>query len=515
MEEDNKKREKDFSTEDHISIKEVDKDDLNIEETFDNKEERQKELKEEESPFSEPEVKAAHFEVAPEEEKHPLDTSEDEDDEDEDDEEEGRSSHEEDMFSAEEPKAEESEVVEIKEKSEVYTIDKGLPNKEPENHGMHDEKPKKSESKKWVALSVILALLVVVSIYTGGFRFGSGEATGAVVADKGISIILINDERCVECDTTNLVQQLRTSFPGSDIKELDYSEEEAKAIYEEIGLRAVPAVLFNEDVKEQSGYSEIADYLEAKGDYLHLKVGAFFNPEGEICDNGIDDNGDGKTDCDDEACSSSFACAAKKEKPEVELFVMSQCPYGAQMEKGLLPVMGLLKDKADIEIKFVNYAMRGQEEIDENVRQYCIQKEQNSKFIKYLKCYLAEGKSSECVEEAGVDKTKLSVCEGLTDAQFKISADFEDKSTWTGNYPSFSIHDADNEKYGVRGSPTLVINGVTASVARDSASLLKAVCSGFSEKPEECDEELESATPVPGFGFSTTTEVVIAANCAV
>lgn len=375
------------------------------------------------------------------------------------------------------------------------------------------KKPKKSEAKKWMVMSAVLALLLVVSLYTGGFRLGG--AAGAAVADADINILVINDERCDECDTTNLVQQLRTNFPEADIKEVDYSEEEAKELYELLGLTALPAVLFNEDVQQQSGYSEIAEYIESKGDYLMLQIGAFFDPEAEICDNGIDDNGDGKADCDDEACSSSFACITKKDTPEVELFVMSQCPYGTQMEKGLLPVMGLLKDKADIEIKFVNYAMHGQKEIDENIRQYCIQKEQNSKFIKYMKCYLAEGESSECVEEAGVDKTKLSICEGLTDAQFRISADFEDKSTYTGDYPSFSIHDADNEKYGVRGSPTLVINGVTASVARDSASLLKAVCSGFSEKPEECDEELESATPVPGFGFSTTTEAVIAANCAV
>ena len=39
--------------------------------------------------------------------------------------------------------------------------------------------------------------------------------------------------------------------------------------------------------------------------------------------------------------------------PEVEVFVMSHCPYGTQMMKGMLPVARLLEDKADITFKYV------------------------------------------------------------------------------------------------------------------------------------------------------------------
>jgi len=62
----------------------------------------------------------------------------------------------------------------------------------------------------------------------------------------------------------------------------------------------------------------------------------------------------------------------KTDKPEVELFVMSYCPYGTQMEKGILPAFDTLGDTVDAELKFVDYAMHGEKEVKENLRQYCI-----------------------------------------------------------------------------------------------------------------------------------------------
>jgi hypothetical protein len=58
----------------------------------------------------------------------------------------------------------------------------------------------------------------------------------------------------------------------------------------------------------------------------------------------------------------------------------------------------------------------------------------------------------------------------------------------------------DVEKYGVQGSPTLVINGETVQAGRDSASILAAICSAFNEPPAACKTELSSTPPAPGFG---------------
>ncbi|GAH99530.1 unnamed protein product [marine sediment metagenome] len=65
---------------------------------------------------------------------------------------------------------------------------------------------------------------------------------------------------------------------------------------------------------------------------------------------------------------------SKQDTPDVKVFVMSYCPYGLQAQKMFLPVYDLLKDEAEMGIYFVNYIMHEKKEIDENLRQYCIQK---------------------------------------------------------------------------------------------------------------------------------------------
>jgi len=195
----------------------------------------------------------------------------------------------------------------------------------------------------------------------------------------------------------------------------------------------------------------------------------------------------------------------KSDKPKVELFVMSLCPYGLQMEKGILPVAVLLKNKIDFKIKFVYYAMHGKTEIDENTRQYCIQKEQSDKFTSYLSCYLKEGKTDDCLKEAKIDSAKLASCVNNADKQFNISANYNDKNSWlSGRFPRYDVDLADNKKYGVGGSPTLIINGQEVQSGRDSASLLKVICSAFNNQPEECKQTLSSNNPSPGFGYSTS-----------
>ncbi len=195
----------------------------------------------------------------------------------------------------------------------------------------------------------------------------------------------------------------------------------------------------------------------------------------------------------------------KADKPEVELFVMSHCPYGTQVEKGILPVAELLGNKIDFSIKFVYYAMHGMTEIDEQLNQYCIQKEFKDKYIDYLNCFLGEGEGGKCLEETGIDTAALEACVEETDEELNITGKFEDKSTWlNGRFPLFDVDKELNNQYDVKGSPHLVINGDTVSSSRDPASILAAVCASFNDAPEECDTQLSSASPSPGFGFEET-----------
>ena len=205
----------------------------------------------------------------------------------------------------------------------------------------------------------------------------------------------------------------------------------------------------------------------------------------------------------------------KSDKPKVELFIMSYCPYGTQIEKGILPVATLLGDKIDFEIKFVSYAMHGEKEVTENLRQYCIETEQGDKFLGYLKCFLDASDSAACLKTSGVNTVKMDACTKKTDTQYNIMKNFNDQSTWlSGQYPPFNINKAENEQYGVQGSPTLIVNGKQANSGRDPASLLATVCAAFNTSPEECTTQLSSASPSPGFGWTTTSaDSAAAAQC--
>jgi len=196
----------------------------------------------------------------------------------------------------------------------------------------------------------------------------------------------------------------------------------------------------------------------------------------------------------------------KSDKPKVEVFVMSHCPYGTQMEKGLIPVIEALKGKADIDIKFVDYAMHGKTELDEELNQYCINKEEPEKYVPYLKCFLEDGNSSRCLTKAGIDLTKLTTCVSATDSQYKVTELYNDQSTWNnGAYPQFNVFKEANELYGVQGSPTTVINGaVVGNMPRDSAGILNQICLAFNIQPSECNTQLSNTTPSAGFGYEGT-----------
>ena len=149
------------------------------------------------------------------------------------------------------------------------------------------------------------------------------EACSNIPEPIKVNVIVLNDKRCDECDVTQLMASLKAVFPGLNVKNLDYSSQEGKSLFESLGLQLLPVLLFDEGVKEDPNYAKVQQYLEQKGTYYSLRIGATFNPNAEICDNNIDDNKNGKIDCDDDDCASEWKCMEKKTVPEVELFVMS------------------------------------------------------------------------------------------------------------------------------------------------------------------------------------------------
>jgi hypothetical protein len=138
------------------------------------------------------------------------------------------------------------------------------------------------------------------------------------------------------------------------------------------------------------------------------------------------------------------------------------------------------------------------------MRIYCIQKEQENKLYDHLTCFVKAGDWEGCLDEAGVDKAKMDACINATDKEYKVTEMYNDKSTWSsGRFPQFNIDKDLNQQYGVRGSPTIVINSKVTSVTRSPEGFKKALCSAFNTPPTECEQTLSSTSASPGFGTAT------------
>lgn len=315
------------------------------------------------------------------------------------------------------------------------------------------EKYKKSKPNFWAILALILGILLVASIITDGF-----DLTGAATLSK--------------------------------------EEAAAKAL-----------AFINEELLQGGSRAQLVTAID-EGELYHLKL----NLQGQPVDIYVTKDGEllfpqaiNMEEAAQEASGSTPTAAPnlqKSDQPKVELFVMSHCPYGTQAEKGILPVVEKLGDKIDFDLKFVYYAMHGKTEVEEEMNQVCIEKEQNSKFLPYLKCFLDKGEGESCLESVGVDKAQLLACVENLDEEFKITEKLNDQSTWlSGRFPLFDVYKVENELYGIQGSPALVVNGEQVSSGRTPADYLATICGAFNEAPEECQEEMSTASYTAGFGY--------------
>jgi hypothetical protein len=118
----------------------------------------------------------------------------------------------------------------------------------------------------------------------------------------------------------------------------------------------------------------------------------------EVCDNGVDDDGDGRADCVDSDCETSWAC--RPERPRsLSLFVMAFCPYCSQPIEGVVPVLDLFdrdRNRIDFTLEFMGTvnpdgtlrSMHGDDEVVEDRRQICAQRyyPERYAFMDYVVC---------------------------------------------------------------------------------------------------------------------------------
>jgi hypothetical protein len=188
---------------------------------------------------------------------------------------------------------------------------------------------------------------------------------------------------------------------------------------------------------------------------------------------------------------AAMSCSGipKQEGPVLDAFVVSYCPYGQQMQGVLVNISETVPTlAAHIKVRYIGevsngtvQSMHGPTEAAENLRQICIREEQPDRYWKYVSCFLSSGSSDACLKSATIDTTQLSGCTGTADRGLAYAK------------KDFALADT----YGVSGSPTLILNGVTVSEfnfgGRTPDAVKSLLCCGFNSTQSSCNVTLSGS----------------------
>jgi predicted DsbA family dithiol-disulfide isomerase len=311
-----------------------------------------------------------------------------------------------------------------------------------------------------------------------------------------VDMIVLNDKDCKSCDTTQIMDVTKKIFPGVVPREVDVSTLEGQQLVEELDIQFLPAFVFDNKVTETYVWKNdprITTAFESKGDKFKLSDAAtgsthFASEEAR------------------QAYYDAIGVTPGDNRPQIDFFVMSYCPYGNQAEEAIEPAYQLLKNSADFNPRYVVYtnyngggpqfciadgkycSMHGIQELNQNIREACVGKhigmDEWFEFAMAMndKCnYKNADTCWEAVaEDLGLDTAMIKECEANEGEQI-AKEDFEL-----------------NQILKVSGSPTVFIDGEMYKGQRAPEGFKAALCAAFDSPPEACNEILASTEgPAP------------------
>jgi hypothetical protein len=307
-----------------------------------------------------------------------------------------------------------------------------------------------------------------------------------------VPLVVITDKRCKKCDPTKMVASLKGRFfPKLKAKVVDYNTEEGKKLYEEYKLRFLPAYILGTEAKKAESYGSIARWLREHKGGLELRAPAKFDPKAEICDNKIDDTGNGKTDCADSECRDNLICRPAWPR-KLDVFVMSQCPYGAQAILSVESVLKNAKNLIDFDVHYIVSnkpdgsfgSLHGQSEVDENIRQLCAKKiyRKKNRYLNYLICRAKNYRSESWKECAvkGISALKIEKCATGDEGKELLAKDSKLAT-----------------QLNIGGSPTWMANNRYLFHGVSSEAIRKGICK-YNADLAGCDKRLSDESNVKG-----------------
>ena len=306
----------------------------------------------------------------------------------------------------------------------------------------------------------------------------------------------INDSKCIteNCDL-NFEEGVKNSllqlFPTLEFVDYDYNSNLGSQFYEKYELTVLPALLFTKKVEAETNYPRLQNYLTSKNDLLDLKLGATFDPTTglhsiEFCNNEVDDNGDNLSDCEDPMCAGNLVCNTEVPN-KLDLFVMSECPYGTKALDAMKEVLENFDNGIDFNVHYIArenadgsfQSLHGQTEVDENARELCAIKyyPEEYEYMEYIWCRDADLTADwgDCVD----DFPKVVSCFESDEGYELLSADIKLAN-----------------QLGIGASPTWIANDRYQFSGIDANTIKNNMCQYNPALGNACDNEL-STTAAP------------------
>jgi len=197
--------------------------------------------------------------------------------------------------------------------------------------------------------------------------------------------------------------------------------------------------------------------------------------------------------------------------PTLQSFVVSNCPYGLQMQRILVDVYKSIGNKANIEVRYIGsisggeiQSMHGADEAAENLKQICMREEQSNIYWNYIACYIRAGDSTGCLASTNVDTSKLDSCvtdqnRGLKYAQ--VDFDFANQYSVSGS-PTNILDGKQVSEFDYGAGQSSDLSKFNGAWGRSPEAVKNMICAAFTTKPAECNTALiKDQTPT---GFSTS-----------
>ncbi len=137
---------------------------------------------------------------------------------------------------------------------------------------------------------IVLMLIIAGLAFFVGTKLGSGGSNvPGITQAQDIEITVIDDIRCTDCQTTELLTQLKTLpfLTGATFVQKDFAEKGVAEYLKANSITLLPAIIFNTNTLNDAG--QITPYLKATtdGKGFSLALPAKFNPFAKRSANGF------------------------------------------------------------------------------------------------------------------------------------------------------------------------------------------------------------------------------------